>query len=494
MNWLRSAGLSALVALYAGCTLDTDSLRGTGTDAALESKITDASLEGKINDSAVANSEKDAGSGVNDAGIPINDSGVLDAISKATDGAARESGWMPHREFQPDDFCIALYHFNLPDYTVQSCAGPGGITDNGTSSAASLDGFGEARSFDGSARLIGGRNVTLDLVGRLTAEMIIQPDSEMESYSGDSGNLLWLVEGGPSKTYRGFGMQISRSNTITGTIGLGDGTYTAVNGATPLPADRFSHIAFTYDGAALRIFVNGREDARRNVNGDITRAISRQLHIGADPNMNNAFKGVLDEIRISNAVRTFDYFPDCYFNNFDEDSSISNLTEQNGVWDRNPSGYLEQTEVGGGWRMSYINNRTFNDFDATIRIRVPAGFGGDSHTALLFRYTRGSLAGYDADAELDRGYALELERGDGTHFDLTLEDANRARLATQRVEGSFEPWHELRVRAVGNTITAYFNGREEFSLEDSRYSSGRVGFGSHFSESYFDGLEVCPLD
>ncbi len=196
-----------------------------------------------------------------------------------------------------------------------------------------------------------------------------------------------------------------------------------------------------------------------------------------------------DATSLPDVLATPDSFSRCYSNDFNEDSDLDDLIAQNGVWSRDLGGYLQQTEVGGGYRMAHLNNATYSDFDATIKVRVPSGFGGDAHTGMLFRYTRESTVGYDYD--IDRGYILEIEEGDGSSFELTLEDAYNARLFYTRVDGEFDTWHNLRVRAIGSTITGYFNGEETFTLENSLYSSGHIGFGSHASESHFDDLEIC---
>lgn len=177
----------------------------------------------------------------------------------------------------------------------------------------------------------------------------------------------------------------------------------------------------------------------------------------------------------------------CYRNTLE---TLDGIVTQNGIWSI-VDGHLRQTEVGGGYRMAYLESGTHTDFDVTMMVRVPSGFGGDAHTGMLFRYNRGTTIGYDD--RFDRGYILEIEEGDGSSFELTLEDAYISILLSTRVEGGFDTWHTLRVRAEGSSITGYFNGVEIFSLDNTLYSSGKIGFGSHASVSHFDDVEVCDL-
>lgn len=185
----------------------------------------------------------------------------------------------------------------------------------------------------------------------------------------------------------------------------------------------------------------------------------------------------------------------CYNNTFNDDLDLEDLVIQNGTWLRDSDQYLKQTEatpIPVGYRMSYFDNIARSNLDATVKVRVPNEFTGDAHTGLLFRYTRNSQFGYDS--SVDKGYFLGIEKGTGSTFDLTLEDAYISRIHTVQVSGSFDTWHNLRVTAIGNTITAYFNGEEIFSIQNSLYNMGHVGFGSHASVSHFDDLEVCGTE
>lgn len=208
-----------------------------------------------------------------------------------------------------------------------------------------------------------------------------------------------------------------------------------------------------------------------------------------------------DLTEVQNDVETEDIGPSpCYQNNFNNESDLSNLVKQNGVWSLNPNGYLQQTEfMEGGWRMAYLDMGNFDNFEATIRVRMIETdiYGIDQHTGLLFRYTKTGENGYDEN--LDKGYILEIEKANGTNLDLTLEDVNKTRLFTVTMDGfvpgeQYNTWYELKVKAVGNKITAYFEGQEMFSLQNDLYSSGKIGFGSHATESHFDDLEVCEIE
>jgi hypothetical protein len=65
----------------------------------------------------------------------------------------------------------------------------------------------------------------------------------------------------------------------------------------PLPVDRWSALALTYDGASVRLFVDGREVASRAVAGMIQPSES-PLWIGGNLPYGEHFLGLIDEVRV----------------------------------------------------------------------------------------------------------------------------------------------------------------------------------------------------
>ncbi len=86
------------------------------------------------------------------------------------------------------------------------------------------------------------------------------------------------------------------SNEATGTV-------TVVSSTTLPVVDEWYHLAMSYDGITLRLYVNGIEEASQAVaNGiDITPS---EFYIGSSQNNTNYWNGQIDEVRIWNAVRT----------------------------------------------------------------------------------------------------------------------------------------------------------------------------------------------
>ncbi|WP_293872296.1 choice-of-anchor D domain-containing protein [Flavobacterium sp.] len=74
--------------------------------------------------------------------------------------------------------------------------------------------------------------------------------------------------------------------------------------ATPLTASRWYHVAATYGGGNLTLYLNGKFAASQAVSGNIAADPSK-LTLGKNPIANNFyFKGKIDEVRIFNAALT----------------------------------------------------------------------------------------------------------------------------------------------------------------------------------------------
>jgi len=77
----------------------------------------------------------------------------------------------------------------------------------------------------------------------------------------------------------------------------------AVNGSGALTLNTWSHVAITYDGATLRIFVNGTQTGSTALPGSIATG-TNPLRIGGDSVWGEYFKGLIDEVRIYNRALT----------------------------------------------------------------------------------------------------------------------------------------------------------------------------------------------
>jgi hypothetical protein len=84
-------------------------------------------------------------------------------------------------------------------------------------------------------------------------------------------------------------------------VPAGGGTFNGateqVGGLGAEPVGRWTHLAVTYDGAAVRLYVNGVEASSQPASGTIRRTTD-PLWIGGNRPYGEYFKGVIDEVRV----------------------------------------------------------------------------------------------------------------------------------------------------------------------------------------------------
>ena len=86
-------------------------------------------------------------------------------------------------------------------------------------------------------------------------------------------------------------------------VPAGGGTFGANNvvtyGTAALAVDTWTHLALTYDGATLRLYVNGVQVASQARTGNLVTS-ANPLQIGGDSIFGQYFQGSIDEVRIYN--------------------------------------------------------------------------------------------------------------------------------------------------------------------------------------------------
>ena len=76
-----------------------------------------------------------------------------------------------------------------------------------------------------------------------------------------------------------------------------------VNGTSNLVLNTWTHVAVTYDGATLRLFVNGVQVDSHAASGAVLTSTG-VLRIGGNAYWGEYFKGLMDEVRIYNRALT----------------------------------------------------------------------------------------------------------------------------------------------------------------------------------------------
>jgi len=276
------------------------------------------------------------------------------------------------------------------------------------------------------------------------------------------------------------------------------GTPYIAYGATTLVVGSWYHVAFTYDGEDIRIYLNGVEDGSQHHIGDIDPTdapiwISRKDGV-------NYFDGVIDEVRISNVARgPVDIDPNTlnlkskgswitayievpgWTNLFEddfEDGLAYGWTEGPGTWTVESGSYvyskLDENTVQHTY--SLITGLTVTDFIAEVKVKQLTTTYRDSGIQFWHQDSKNYYyANFDRDALglwLFKGGSYVLVHSKSHTYDVTL-------------------WHTVKIAVHGTGFKMYVDGDLEWTDTLSDWFSGGIGVHAH-RDSYtqFDDVIV----
>jgi hypothetical protein len=155
--------------------------------------------------------------------------------------------------------------------------------------------FGKALSFDGVNDLVSIADAaTLDLTSGMTIEAWVNPAAlsgwrtvALKAMSGGLVYSLYAHDGAPRPA---------------GTVNTGGADLSAI-GTAALPLNTWTHLAVTFGGGTLRLYVNGAAVGTQAVTGTL-RTSTGALTIGGNTVWSEWFAGLVDEVRIYNRALT----------------------------------------------------------------------------------------------------------------------------------------------------------------------------------------------
>jgi chitodextrinase len=192
----------------------------------------------------------------------------------------------------PPSSPVAAYSFDNGSGTTVTDVSGGG--NNGTISGATwttAGKFGGSLSFDGVDDLVTVADAAaLDLTTGMTLEAWIRPGVSSSWRTivtkEQSGNLV-------------YGLFSSSDTSVpSGILSIGSSpTQDIVRGSTPLPVSTWKHLAVTYDGAVMRLYLDGAQVSTKSVTGAMPNS-SGPLQIGGNKVWPEWFQGQIDDLRI----------------------------------------------------------------------------------------------------------------------------------------------------------------------------------------------------
>ncbi|WCB94984.1 virion structural protein [Baekduia alba] len=190
---------------------------------------------------------------------------------------------------------VAAYNFNeASGTTVKDVSGHGldGVRSGATSTTAGK--FGRALSFDGAGDWVTvADDDALDLTNTMTLEAWVAPTTL-------SGWRTIIAKDQTSAVNYGL-YAATAAGKADGDLFIGEEITSASTSA--LKTGTWSHVATTYDGKSLILYVDGVAVATKAVTGSVTTS-NGALHIGGNSIWGEWFTGKIDEVRVYNKALT----------------------------------------------------------------------------------------------------------------------------------------------------------------------------------------------
>src|SRR5215831_13533456 len=190
---------------------------------------------------------------------------------------------------------VAAYGFDDGSGTAVTDASGNGHTGtiaNATWAAAGR--YGKALSFNGTSAVVTIPNAAaLQLSAGMTLEAWVNPSAVSSAwrdviYKGNDNYYLEATSDHASHPDGGL---------------IAGGSYADAFGTAALTANSWSYLTATYDGATLRLYVNGTQVASTAKTGAIASS-ANPLQIGGDSLYGQNFAGLIDEVRVYSVALT----------------------------------------------------------------------------------------------------------------------------------------------------------------------------------------------
>ncbi len=188
---------------------------------------------------------------------------------------------------------VAAFGFNESSGTTALDASGNANTGAITRATRTPGKFGSALNFDGISSLVKiNGSASLNVSSAMTLEAWVKPTANQSGWRNilQRERVAYFLHAGHDQgaLRPATGGTFNRANN-----------FFAAPPANALPVNTWTHVASTYDGTTLRLYVNGSPAGERAVTGSI-ETNSSPLWIGGNEPFGEFFQGQIDEVRIYN--------------------------------------------------------------------------------------------------------------------------------------------------------------------------------------------------
>jgi len=194
---------------------------------------------------------------------------------------------------------VAAYSFDeTSGATVADTSGNNNTGTLGSTVTRSTQGrFGGALVFSGDSYVTIPNSASLALTAGMTLEAWVFPTAS----TGLEAALMKEQPGG--LVYALYTSSSSSRPMVYFNTGPSTNRHRYLSGPGALPLNTWSHLAATYDGATLRLYINGAQVSSQSHTGSLVTSTGA-LRIGGDSMWGEYFRGMIDEVRIYNRALT----------------------------------------------------------------------------------------------------------------------------------------------------------------------------------------------
>jgi hypothetical protein len=277
---------------------DTCQIASYLTIAPLTAPTTTTSSTSSTSTSSTSTSSSSSTSNTNPTTTSTSTSSTSSTSTSSTTSTSRTSTSTTSSTSTTVAGLVAAYSFNETG-TTTTVLDASGSGNNGTISGATrttAGRFGGALDFDGVNDSVTVPDAaSLDLTAAMTLEAYVFPTVTPNGWRSilskeRPGDLAYFLNAS------------NGNNRPVGGAVLG-GVERVLAGPTALPVNAWTHVAVTYNGTALVLYVGGTQVATQNQTGAIPVS-ANPLRIGGNTPFGEFFQGRLDEVRIYNRALT----------------------------------------------------------------------------------------------------------------------------------------------------------------------------------------------